>query len=182
MNWKDLFLIELLFPAESGEMAVDGGQSPEYDDISDDDLDEIVDQDQENGDKARKGENAFVLCVHCSFRLPEDHSTEVDALGIDWQSLAADSAPRQSTNKGTLQRFAPAALLAQVGFSEKYAGQTLTKKATELCKQFFSEENKERPSEEEDAQEGEQLENTFYGLFTHVSLALVFATNINYHY
>ncbi|ELT95713.1 hypothetical protein CAPTEDRAFT_222693 [Capitella teleta] len=100
----------------------DGGLSPEYDDISDDDLDELFDKEAEQE--------------------KEDAKKEVDSLGIDWQSLAGSTAAPQATDQGALQRFTPAALLTSIGFSEKYAGRALSSKAKELCNSFLNEGKK----------------------------------------
>ncbi|XP_064456094.1 zinc finger CCCH domain-containing protein 13-like isoform X1 [Ornithodoros turicata] len=106
-------------PADSHHSGEGGlGTAEEFDPISDDELEALID---ESKDKA----------------LDEEKTTISDVLDIDWSSLVKDARPKDESatkRSSARERYSAARVFARIGISKDLAGEELTQQVVEFCR------------------------------------------------
>ncbi|XP_042900743.1 zinc finger CCCH domain-containing protein 13 isoform X1 [Parasteatoda tepidariorum] len=110
-------------------------ESVDYDPISDDELDALIEEPDDTLTPKPDDEN--------------EKSKIVDALDVDWSVLMKASAAKTGFIPGlSRSRFKAAHVLSRIGFSQTFAGAELTKKIKDFCdKQLHEEKEHEEGSE-----------------------------------
>ena len=85
-----------------------------YEDVSDDDFEDLLYQDDE--DEKRVGKNPVV-----------------DLLDIDWKSLVKEDRSKNVTRGSVLNRFSSHSIFSKIGISHEFAGENLVNKVKEVC-------------------------------------------------
>ena len=106
-----------------------------YEDVSDDDFEDLLYQDDE--DEKRVAKNPVV-----------------DLLDIDWKSLVKDDRSKNVTRGSVLNRFSSRSIFSKIGISHEFAGENLVNKVKEVCTETKV-ESFPQPTEDENFKSGE---------------------------
>ncbi|XP_013390755.1 zinc finger CCCH domain-containing protein 13-like [Lingula anatina] len=104
------------------------GGNLEYDEISDNELDEILATEEAEQEE-------------------ESAPAPVDILDIDWRSLIAEKVPKPEVKKSAVKRFSPASVFASIGVSRALAGEQLYNKIIRTCQEQLEQEAAEEAAE-----------------------------------